>query len=657
MKAKLTKHNAALFIDKSRRPKGDTVTALNTVAYTDCKQLLDECREMYDRLRSFRMQAQRTIDYVYGRQWSDRIQDPESPYFGDTITEENYIKRQGKVPLKYNIMHKSLACVSGLFQQSKREPRAVAHDRDEQKLSEMMTIAMQYAYDVNHIYQINANVLRQAYCTGLFCRSVYWSMNDERQKRDVFVQAENPMKMFWNNNVHDVLLRDITTIGAIRDMTQEELVGTFAHNSADARALMQEYATTPRNMTGQFDTFSREQGTQESDFYTPATGLYRVYEVWRKETRRAWYCHDRALGETYYVSTNDEIRNVERINAARKRQMVSLGYDADDANLIEMEDKWELQHYWYVRYLTPTGKCILQGESPFEHGSHPFTISGFPMLAGEIHSPGSALIDVQRGVNRILSQIDFIRQNSAKGLMMVPISAIPEGMSMHEFRTQATKVGNMFFYKPDQFGKNIPQVIHSSSVAAGDLEVIKLYMQLNDEISGVSGALRGEDAKSGTAASLYAQQAQNSAVNQVDFLEWFTTALQMADSKMMKVIQQYYDEKTYIPIVGKNYSEEAKWYDPQKIRNSEFDLHVNESVSTPAYRMAMEDTLVKALEMQAIDFESFLEASSAPFADHLLEIVRRNNRRMQEAQAAEAAMAENAAAQQQLNNELNALQQ
>ena len=55
--------------------------------------------------------------------------------------------------------------------------------------------------------------------------------------------------------------------------------------------------------------------------------------------------------------------------------------------------------------------------------------------------------------------------------------------------------------------------VKTNSVSAGDIEMIKLYMQLGDEISGVSSALRGEKAASGTPSSLYAQQVQNSANN------------------------------------------------------------------------------------------------------------------------------------------------
>lgn len=53
----------------------------------------------------------------------------------------------------------------------------------------------------------------------------------------------------------------------------------------------------------------------------------------------------------------------------------------------------------------------------------------------------------------------------------------------------------------------MPKQITSASVSAGELEVVKLYMQLNDEISGINGALQGQKPTSNTPAARYAQEA------------------------------------------------------------------------------------------------------------------------------------------------------
>ena len=70
---------------------------------------------------------------------------------------------------------------------------AIAHDRDEQKLGEMMTIAMQYVCDVNDVPELNARLLESAFATGMFVRSCYFRHNPERQMSDVDAQNENPL--------------------------------------------------------------------------------------------------------------------------------------------------------------------------------------------------------------------------------------------------------------------------------------------------------------------------------------------------------------------------------------------------------------------------------------------------------------------------------
>lgn len=632
MVKKLNKHTARLFASKKVEPKGSEIRELDSVRFTDCRELLEECRQMYDSLQTARATALRCINYTFGRQWNDRIQDPDGLYYGQTIREEDYIKRQGKVPLKYNIMNKSKKSIVGLYRQNKSEPVAIAHDRDEQKLGEMMTIAMQYAYNINNVYELNARLLEYAFCSGIFIRSCYYKPIPERQMSDVYVQNENLFQMFFNADVQDVLLRDITTIGAIRDLSVKELIAAFAHNEKEARQLVNEYSGVLRSQSSTLDTFDHNRYGTESDFYTPRdVNKCRVYEVWRKETERCFYCHDTAEGTEMYRPLSEQME-IEEENARRQQEMLELGYDPSNASLINYE--WAVREYWYVRYLTPTGKCIKESESPFEHGSHPFTIGAYPLINGEIHSPAEDLIDIQRVINRTLSQIDFIRQNSAKGVLMCPTTAIPDWMTPEQFAKEYTKDGGVIFYTPDPAVKDIPQQIKSSSVVAGDIDVVRLYMQLNDEISGINGALQGQKAASGTPASLYAQEAQNSSINIADFMSWFNSCVQSADNKMMKVMQQYYDDVRYIPIAGKNFSQTSKWYNPDKIRQSEFDITISEATSTPAYRMAMEDTLLKALEMNMLDFKTYLEASSAPFADSLLEIIKRNEQQAQEQQAA-----------------------
>ena len=179
---------------------------------------------------------------------------------------------------------------------------------------------------------------------------------------------------------------------------------------------------------------------------------------------------------------------------------------------------------------------------------------------------------------------------------------------------------------------NIPQSISSQAIQTTDVEMVRMMLNLVDDISGVHGALQGQSASAGTPASLYAQQSQNATINLVDILDTFASFRKDRDFKMMKVIQQYYNEPRYINIAGKDYSEEAKFYNPEKIKNTEFDISISQSPSTPAFRMLMDDMLMQLIKEGLIDIETYLENASLPFADKILSTIRRKKQEVEQGQ-------------------------
>ena len=52
------------------------------------------------------------------------------------------------------------------------------------------------------------------------------------------------------------------------------------------------------------------------------------------------------------------------------------------------------------------------------------------------------------------------------------------------------------------------------------------------------------------------------------------------------------------------------------------EVKVISGVDTPAYRMMIDDLLMQLFQTQAIDVEMFLENSSIPFADKMLEKIK-----------------------------------
>ena len=82
----LNKRTAKLFIENNT-DKDKTYQVLDSVRYSDNKQLLLACQDMYDRLRTTRGKMMRSINYLLGRQWEDRIIDPDGLYTNQIIKE------------------------------------------------------------------------------------------------------------------------------------------------------------------------------------------------------------------------------------------------------------------------------------------------------------------------------------------------------------------------------------------------------------------------------------------------------------------------------------------------------------------------------------------------------------------------------------------
>jgi hypothetical protein len=61
--------------------------------------LLQRCRAYWDSLSGFRERRERSRKYYRGFQWGDKVFNPET---GGYVTEDSYIRSQGKVPLKQN---------------------------------------------------------------------------------------------------------------------------------------------------------------------------------------------------------------------------------------------------------------------------------------------------------------------------------------------------------------------------------------------------------------------------------------------------------------------------------------------------------------------------------------------------------------------------
>ena len=578
-------------------------------------QLIERCKKAYDSLRPFRVERKRCYEFLRGNQWGDLIVDPDDPCGNAMITEEELLRREGRAPLSNNLILKVVNIMLGIFRSNKREPIAVARDNDEALIGDMMSNAMQYVYHNNEAQELNTDGLKELLLSGMAVSGVKYEWIMEQNDNDVVIQNELPCDAFFDGDLSDVRLRNLNMVGFLRSYTRPELLNRFAKSKEEREWLNSLYDRTAVDTNNDLrNPFSPDKHENE-DFYTPyERDRLRVIEVWTLEEKERLRCHDTQEGEMY-IAELDAKEYIDQINTHRAEDELELSGDAENTNLIEYE--YFIDRFWTLRFLTPYGDEIMAMETPYTHLSHPYTIRVYRMLNGKPQSFVSNLIPQQKYINRYITMMDFIRGSSAKGVLIFPEKLRPKNMSHEQIAKVWTKSNGVIFtdMKP---GDSMPQQFNSPAVNGGDVQMLQLQEKLLEEISGVHAALAGQTASQGTPSSLYAQESQNASTNLQDVMDFYLSYIRARDIKMLKVIQQYYTHSRYLNIAGADFSEAAKHFEPNKVRNVLFDMSLAESTTTPAYRMSAIDNLKELAIAKIIPWQLFMKYAKLPYYDNVL---------------------------------------
>lgn len=581
---------------------------------------LNECAACWNALDEARRKLRRSLMYSYGDQWGDYVRDPDTMNY---ITEGDLIKKNGKVPLKNNMIAPILSNIDGQLRQNIVRPVCVVRDRNESTMGDMMSVAVEYVHDINEMEELDSDSMRMLLNGGMIAQRIEFGMNPTKARCDVWVHSVNPSRLFFNANLEDVRMWDVTCVGELFDMSLSEVVAHFGHTPEDKERIISIY--------GDADGILEENGALQGNesrnmtFFSPShPGLCRVVLGWKLESRDAYLWNDTLNGTWGYLPYTDESRYLlEVANETRREGAMSNGVSDDD--FLGIEYRYATERYWYYRYMSPYGDVLQEGRSPYWHGEHNYVLHLYPLVQGKLGNFVEQFIDQQRAINRTATLIDFIRGTSSKGVLVVDDDAF-ESMSREEVIDEYVRYNGVLFVKlkPGQSIDGVVRQYNSGAAVAGDFELLNLQLRLINEISGVNSAMQGQAPKAGTPASLYAQQVQNSSLNLRGLFDAFRTFRRRRDIKLMKTIQQFYTEKRYLDIAGHDYDEEAKWYSPEKVRDAEFDLTISEGYNTPAYQMIANDFLMELFKAQAIDVKTMLENSSYPFAKKIVEVIRRN---------------------------------
>lgn len=587
-------------------------------------ELLQRCWQAWNNLEAVRMTRDRAKRYCYGDQWGDTVRVYKNGYYYD-MTEREYLKRKGSVPLSNNVMVSILNTLVGMYAKQGTEPVCFARTRSSQSLSDMMSATMQCNWQNTQMEDLLKHALEDYLIGGVMvCRETYEDRTQEIE--DSWTDYIEPNYVFWEGG-SDPRHLDLSLIGVLHDESVNDLYKKFAR---------EEYGLSIDDLNRIFDIDpdnSQTEGTMHNDtndlsnisFDIPSKrGHYvRVIEAWTTETKYRYQCYDPIAtneSDAYFrIECDDKvlIAELNAKNVERKKQYDLMGVPPEDRAYITA--KKVADKYWYYTFMAPDGTVLCRGETPYDFKSHPFTVKFYPYVNGEIHPFMGNVIDQQRYINRLIIMNDMAIRSSAKGLMLVPTQVL-DGMTPDEFAEQATAYDGIMFYTPKATLPNSrPDVITSNAVNLGTNELLQIELNLMREVSNVSGALQGKTPTAGTSASRYAQESQNASTSLYSILKDMESFTECVAQKKCMMIKQYYDNGR--PIFNRDNTYPME-YDRLAARDIMFKISIKNAAATASYQNNINDKLDRLLEMGAINIVQYLQNLNEPFADKLLQDVQ-----------------------------------
>lgn len=416
--------------------------------------ILTEARTHWSAMEQFRADRARCKDYAYGRQWDDVVQ-----VEGRMMKESDYIRSQGNIPLKNNLIRRIVRNVVGVFRNQYVPPTArdlgvANHPRADDILESLADSSRR-----NQLEEMFARTMEEFLISGM---AVHRKWYGRRERRGMHHGAQtdyvNPDYFFFDSDMRDFRGWDASIVGEIHDVNFSELCAQIAKTSDEIEKLKKIY---PEGVMGAT---------------LPSVGKKcRVIEVWRRET----------------IPQKIGVRTF-------------------------------LKEIWRYYFLSPEGDILAEGDSPYAHGSHPYVFKAYPFIDGEIHSFVADLIDQQRYINRLVTLYDWIMRASAKGVLLFPESALPDGVDIDEISSEWSRFNGVILFRP-RAGVPLPQQISGNATNIGITELLNVQLKMMEDVSGVNGALQGKLESGSISGTLYDQQTRHALTGLLDILQSFGT--------------------------------------------------------------------------------------------------------------------------------------
>ncbi|MBR1544049.1 MAG: hypothetical protein IJ626_04055 [Muribaculaceae bacterium] len=442
---------------------------------------------------TLRASRARNKRFTYGDQWGDLTTNDE----GKLMTEWERFSEIGEPPITNNLIRQLVKTVVGRF---RTELKAAAADRTE-------------TCKVNYLNELDSRNLEEFLISGCCVQRVDEDV-DIRGQRQVTVTNVN-MNRFFVNSLSDPLARDCEIVGQLHDLSIAELLRrTAGNNRRRAEWIRSLYSVNADIRTADCATRLGADDESSTDFWRASGTKCRAIEVWTLESHEVMVTRNNATGE----------HRVEAVTGGNTRHRSNP----------DTETYWDVVTTWHCRWFSPMGDLLTEYESPFGHGEHPFVMKFYPLTDGEVHSMVEDVIDQQKYVNRLITLVNHILSASAKGVLLFPENAIPDGFTWDDVRRVWSQCRGILPYATLTSGEK-PSQISLNNTDIGAFEMIQLQLKMLEDVSGVNGALMGRGLNAGNSAALYRSEVENATAALADVYETFATFRRERDRKMESI--------------------------------------------------------------------------------------------------------------------------
>lgn len=579
-------------------------------------ELLADCARSWNNKDGFRRERARILRYLFGNQWGDYI-----TYRGLRMTEEEYIRLKHNVPLKNNVMVSLWMSVVGLHAKQETEPVCYARSEDSKNLSDMMSSALQTNWQNTYMPDILDVVFAEYLISGAaFTRESY----EEREElHDSYTDYINPYYMFWEAG-SDPAHRDVRMIGYLHDISPAELYFRFAKPKygltiKDLNDIFHIGHQGEAGINENFQEQNQQHAYENVSFYTASdASLVRVIEVWREEVKPRWQCHDPlavSQADAYFRVDTKDLKYVRAKNIERMKLYDQQGVPEEKRAFITAQHI--VDKYWHYCFMSPEGRILCEGETPYDHKSHPFSMTLFPYINGEVHPFMGFFVDQQRFINSLVMMNHMAVKSAVKGLKFLPLSLKPDDMTIEEYANQSSEYDAVYVYddrKAKRTGAK-PEFFTHSAFNIGTNEMLQTQLNMIHEVSGVSGALQGKTPTSGTSYARYSLEAENATTTIYPLIKRYNSFKERLALKKCITMQQFYEEGR--DITPKS-SDHQTFYKAQSARNVQFRTSIKESASSAAYIQRINEFLDRLYDRGAIDTRMYIKNYDAPGSDKIL---------------------------------------